>query len=218
MNSQTEENYLKALFNLANEKGEVSVNELSRQLGIKMPTVNSMMKKLAEKKLVHYESYKPLHLTEKGKREAGLIIRKHRLTEMYLSEKMGFGWEDVHAIAEQVEHIQSLVFFERMDAILGFPKTDPHGSPIPDKSGKIAWLHYTRLSDCKAGDTVKLCAVTYSSADFLKLLNSRDLSLGITLKVKSVEDFDGTMTVSYGKRKTEILSRMVCDKLLVEKP
>jgi DtxR family transcriptional regulator, Mn-dependent transcriptional regulator len=217
MNSQTEENYLKALFNLANEKGEVSVNELSHQLGIKMPTVNSMMKKLAEKKLVHYESYKPLRLTEKGKKEAGLIIRKHRLTEMYLSEKMGFGWEEVHAIAEQVEHIQSPAFFERMDALLGFPKTDPHGSPIPDKTGKIAWLQYTRLSDCKKGDTVKLCAVTFSSGDFLRLLNSRELGLGTILKVQHIEDFDGTMTVSYGKKKTEMLSHLVCEKLLVQK-
>ena len=102
MHSNTEENYLKALFNGANEKGETSVNELSKMLQIKMPTVNSMMKKLAEKKLVHYESYKPLRLTEKGKKEAGLIIRKHRLTEMFLVQKMGFGWEQVHDIAEQM--------------------------------------------------------------------------------------------------------------------
>src|SRR5882672_396420 len=119
MNSQTEENYLKALFNLANEKGETSVNELSRLLGIKMPTVTSMMKKLAEKKLVHYESYKPLRLTEKGKKEAALVIRKHRLTEMFLVEKMGFGWEEVHDIAEQVEHIRSAAFFDKMDELLG---------------------------------------------------------------------------------------------------
>src|SRR5580700_8948740 len=107
MNSLTEENYLKALFNLSSETGEVNVNELSKSLGIKMPTVTSMMKKLAGKKLVHYESYKPLRLTEKGKREAALIIRKHRLTEMFLVQKMNFGWENVHDIAEQVEHIQS---------------------------------------------------------------------------------------------------------------
>ena len=114
MHSYTEENYLKALFNLSAEKGEVSPNEVSKQLGIKMPTVNSMMKKLAEKKLVIYESYKPIRLTEKGKKEAGLIIRKHRLTEMFLVQQMGFGWEEVHEIAEQVEHLQSPVFFEKM--------------------------------------------------------------------------------------------------------
>ena len=115
MISLTEENYLKALFNLANDSGEVNVNELSKQLDIKMPTVTSMMKKLAEKKLVHYESYKPLRLTEKGKKEAALVVRKHRLTEMYLVDKMGFGWEEVHDIAEQVEHVRSAAFFDKID-------------------------------------------------------------------------------------------------------
>jgi len=217
MNSQTEENYLKALFNLANQKGETSVNELSKQLGIKMPTVNSMMKKLAEKKMVHYESYKPIRPTEKGRKEAALIIRKHRLTEMYLVEKMGFGWEQVHNIAEQVEHIQSPEFFGKMDELLGYPKVDPHGSPIPDKNGKMQWLEYSKLSDCKAGDTVVLAAVTFSSDEFLKFLNGRDLHLGVALKIKSVETFDGTMTVGYGKRKGETLSRMVAERLLVNK-
>ena len=139
MYSLTEENYLKALFNIANETGEVNVAVLSKRLDIKMPTVTSMMKKLSEKKLVHYESYKPLHLTEKGKKEAGLIIRKHRLIEMFLVDKMKLGWEDVHDIAEQIEHIQSSVFFEKMDELLGYPKVDPHGSPIPDKNGKVVW-------------------------------------------------------------------------------
>jgi len=217
MNSFTEENYLKALFNLSNEKGEVSVNELSRQLQLKMPTVNSMMKKLAEKKLVIYESYKPLRLTEKGKKEAGIIIRKHRLTEMYLVEKMGFGWEQVHEIAEQIEHIQAPELFSRMDTLLGYPTVDPHGSPIPDKNGKVQWLHYSKLSECVAGETIKLAAVTNSSDEFLKFLNSRSLNLGVKLKIKKIESFDGTMEVSYGKRTSETLSKMVCEKLLVEK-
>ena len=121
MTSPTEENYLKALLSLAKEKGEVNVTELSKHLGIKMPTANSMMKKLAEKKLVIYESYKPLRLTEKGKKTAGLIIRKHRLTEMFLVVKMGFGWEQVHEIAEQVEHIHSQDFFEKMLSALSSP-------------------------------------------------------------------------------------------------
>src|SRR6266542_130869 len=136
MNSLAEENYLKALFNLSNEKGEASVNSLSKQLDIKMPTVNSMMKKLAEKKLVHYESYKPLRLTDKGKKEAALIIRKHRLTEMYLVEKMGFGWEQVHEIAEQVEHMHSPEFFEKMNKLLVFLKINRNGLPKPIKAAK----------------------------------------------------------------------------------
>ncbi len=217
MHSYTEENYLKALFNLANEKGEVSANELSKRLVIKMPTVNSMMKKLAEKKLVHYESYKPLRLTEKGKKEAGLIIRKHRLTEMFLVQNMGFGWEAVHEIAEQIEHLHAPDFFEKMDALLGYPKIDPHGSPIPDKTGKIEWIHYEKLSSCKAGDTVKLAAVIHTTDDFLKFLNVRELQLGLKIKIKAIEKFDGSMVVSYNKRTAEMLSHTVCERLLVEK-
>lgn len=217
MNSLAEENYLKALLNLSNDKGEVNVNELSKRLEIKMPTVTSMMKRLSSKKLVHYESYKPLRLTEKGKKEAAAIIRKHRLTEMFLVEKMGFGWEQVHDIAEQIEHIQSPEFFAKMDELLGYPKLDPHGSPIPDKNGKMVWQEYSKLSECKAGDTIKLSAVINTSAEFLKFLNSRELSLGLKLKIKSVEPFDNTMVVSYGKRLSETLSHTVCERLLVEK-
>jgi DtxR family Mn-dependent transcriptional regulator len=217
MHSYTEENYLKALFNLSLEKGMVTVNELSKQLGIKMPTVNSMMKNFAEKKLVHYESYKPLRLTEKGKKEAGLIIRKHRLTEMFLVQQMGFGWEEVHEIAEQIEHLKSPAFFEKIDEMLGYPKIDPHGSPIPDVNGKIEWKKYNKLSDCNAGDTVKLDAVINTSEAFLKFLNSRELKLGLKLKINWVEPFDNSIVVSYGKRLTETLSHTVCERLLVEK-
>ena len=216
-NSLTEENYLKALFNTANKAGEVNVAELSKTLEIKMPTVTSMMKKLADKKLVHYESYKPPRLTEKGKREAGLIIRKHRLTEMFLVDKMKLGWEDVHDIAEQIEHIQSPVFFEKMDELLDFPKLDPHGSPIPDRNGKIVWKDYNKLSDCHVGETVKLAAVINSSSDFLKFLNTREMRLGTRIRIKSIEPFDKSMAVGYGKKRTATLSNIACERLLVEK-
>lgn len=217
MNSLTEENYLKALYTLSIDNGEVNVNDLSRHLNIKMPTVTSMMKKLAIKKLVNYESYKPLRLTEKGKKEAALIIRKHRLTEMYLVEKMGFGWEQVHQIAEQIEHIHAPEFFEKMDELLQYPKIDPHGSPIPDKNGKVTWKEYNTLSKYKAGDSVTIVAVTHSSDEFLKYLNSREIHLGLKLKVISVEPFDGAMTVSYAKHNAETMSLTACDRLLVEK-
>jgi len=216
MHSLAEENYLKGLFNLADEAGEVSVNELSRHLGIKMPTVNSMVKKLHEKGLVHYESYRPLRLTDKGRKEAALIIRKHRLTEMFLVEKMGFGWESVHEIAEQIEHIQAPEFFAKMDELLGYPKTDPHGSPIPDKAGRMPLHRHIRLSDCKTGEKVKLVTVTHSSQDFLRFLTSRELALGVVIEIRSVEAYDGSMTVRYGKKQEETLSRQVCDLLQVE--
>lgn len=216
MASQTEENYLKSLFLLANEKGEISLSDLSKSLEISIPTANSMVNKLHEKGLLNYEKYKPLVLTSKGKKEAALIIRKHRLTEMFLVDIMGFGWEQVHDIAEQIEHINSTVFFERMDELLSFPTIDPHGSPIPDKNGKISWKSYEKLSDCKAGQTVKLAALTHSSSDFLKFLNSKGLSLGLKLKIHSIESFDKSMVVSYGSHKPEQFSQVVCDRLLVE--
>lgn len=215
MNSLTVENYLKALWHLTNDKGEVNVLDLSKHLAIKMPTVTSMMKKLAEKNLVHYEAYKPLKLSEYGKKEAALIIRKHRLTEMFLVNQMGFGWEEVHDIAEQIEHVDSPVFFNKMEELLGFPKNDPHGSPIPDREGNLQWKSYHALSGCEKGTKVALAAVTNSSQEFLKFLNSRDLSLGKELTIEKVESFDGSMLVCYDKR-TEALSKMVCDKLLVE--
>lgn len=217
MNSLVEENYLKALFSLSNDKGEVSVNTLSKHLDIKMPTVTSMMKKLAAKKLVYYESYKPLRLTEEGRKEAILIIRKHRLTEMYLVEKMGFGWEQVHEIAEQIEHIKSPEFFAKMDELLNYPKIDPHGSPIPDKNGEMVWKEYRKLSECKEGEIIKMAAVINTSDEFLKFLNSREIHLGLKMKIKSIESFDKTMVISYGNRSSETLSHTVCERLLVEK-
>ncbi|MDO6675276.1 metal-dependent transcriptional regulator [Tenacibaculum sp. 1_MG-2023] len=217
MDSLVEENYLKALFYLSNEKREVSVNELSKQLDIKMPTVTSMMKKLAGKKLVSYEKYKPIRLTVLGQNKAVAVIRKHRLTEMFLVEVMSFGWEEVHDIAEQIEHVDSPIFFKKMDEILGYPSFDPHGSPIPDVNGKIPAKTYYKLSEYKGGDVVRLKAVANSSADFLRFLNSKGLSLETIIEVLLVESFDGTMTLAYKDKKEEVLSKVVCDRLLVEK-
>lgn len=215
MYSHAEENCLKAILLLSVENGNTGANELSKRLGIKMPTVNSMVKRLADKKLVLYESYKPLTLTSKGKKEAALVLRKHRLTEMFLVEKMGFGWEEVHAIAEQVEHIQSPRFFAKMDELLNHPKLDPHGSPIPNATGKVEWTHYNKLSDCTVGDKVSIVGLTHSADDFLSFLNSRELKLGTILKIESVEPFDNSMIVSYAKHPNEHFSHTVCEKLLV---
>jgi len=216
MASQTVENYLKTLFNLADEKGEINLSEISTTLNVSTPTANSMVKNLANQGLVNYERYKPVSLTVKGKKAAALVIRKHRLTEMFLVEKMGFGWEVVHEIAEQIEHINSPVLFDRMEELLGHPTADPHGSPIPDRNGKIIPQSNRKLSDCRRGDVVKLVALTNSSEDFLLFLNSKNIALGVTLNIESVEKFDGTITVSYLKTFKEMLSAIVCERLLVE--
>jgi len=214
--SQTEENYLKALFTLKHIHGEISVSELGKRLDVSTPTVNSMIKKLHAKGLVHYEKYRPVKLSEKGERIAALIIRKHRLSEMFLVEKMGFGWEEVHEIAEQMEHIKAPEFFDKMDALLGFPKADPHGSPIPDKDGNIHRKSFRKLSSCAPGETVRLAAVVEASDDFLRFLNSRNLQLDLAIEVLSKEPFDGSMVVRYGDRKREVLSGLVCERLLIE--
>src|SRR5690606_34672118 len=215
MNSLVEENYLKALFLLSNREGEVSVNDLSRHLDIKMPTVTSMIKKLSDKQLVDYQKYKPVKLTIKGRDVAAQIIRKHRLTEMFLVDIMGVGWEEVHDIAEQIEHVKSPRFFSKMDELLHYPTYDPHGSPIPDANGHIPDKEFRQLSKCEIGDTVIFKAVTNSSTAFLKYLNSKELSLDTRLKIVDIEPFDGTMKVSYNNSTNETFSKVVCDKLLV---
>lgn len=215
MASQTEENYLKSLFNLANENDEVNISDLAAKMGVSMPTVNSMVKTLQKNEWLVYEKYKPVTLTSKGKKEAALIIRKHRLTEMFLVKKMGFGWEEVHEIAEQVEHIHAPNFFERMDEMMGFPTIDPHGSPIPDKQGRVQEVNYMTLSKCEAGQTVILAALTNSSTEFLEFLNGRELGLSTELKINSIEPYDQSMVVTYGSHPAETLSEKVCDRLLV---
>lgn len=215
MASQTIENYLKALYNLSNDVDEINVTDLAKSMDVSLPTVNSMVKKLAKMGLILYEKYKPLQITEQGKKEAALIIRKHRLTEMYLVERMGFGWDEVHDIAEHIEHLKSPEFFDRVDELLGFPTHDPHGSPIPDKDGHFESMDLRKLSDCKAGDEVVVKALGHTSEEFLKFLNSKDFSLNLKLKIHSVEPFDNSMTLSYAGRAKEVFSEKVCEKLLV---
>ncbi len=217
MASQTEENYLKSLLNLTDRQESVSATKLSRLLKVSLPTVNSMVKRLKKQGFMNYEKYKPLSLTVKGKQEALSVIRKHRLSEMYLKEKMGFGWEEVHEIAEQLEHIDSAVFFERMDELMGYPKIDPHGSPIPDKEGKVTRKAYKQLSNCKAGDHVRLTALANDSSDFLTFLNNHELQLGSELEIKAIEIYDGSMLVNYRNHSLETLSKIICDRLLVER-
>lgn len=216
MNSFTEENYLKTMFLLSEKKGSITVNELSKSLQIKMPTVNSMVKKLAKKGLLRYEPYKPIELNERGKIEALQIIRKHRLTEMFLVEKMGFGWEEVHEVAEQIEHINSPKFFKKMDEILGKPEIDPHGSPIPDSTGKIKIKESKSLDQFTKGEKLKIVGVTDSSEYFLKYLNQKEIQLDTELEILEKEDFDLNLTIKI-KNKVLILSSKVTEKLLVEK-
>ncbi|MGZ5263631.1 MAG: metal-dependent transcriptional regulator [Kaistella sp.] len=215
MISLSEENYLKAIFHLVNEENTVTINEISKFLNVKMPSVNNMMKKFADKNWVHYESYKPLKITNSGKKQAALVVRKHRLTEMFLVEKMHFGWENVHEIAEQLEHIHSETFFDKMDEILNYPKYDPHGEPIPDKDGNIIAQDLKKLSECEVNQKVIFSAVTITDDDFLTFLNIKNLELGKEIEVLEIEKFDKSMTVNIDAKPT-VLSKIVCEKILVK--
>ncbi len=215
MSTPTEENYLKALLALSGAEGKVSVSDLSKSLGVSTPSANSMVRKLAERGLVNYQKYKPLQLTKAGRKAAALIVRKHRLTEMFLVEQMGFGWEEVHAIAEQIEHVDSPGFFTRMDELMGHPTVDPHGSPIPDADGNITAKNRRRLSECGAGETVTVLGLDHDSNDFLHFLNDRDLGLGAQLRIHHREAFDGSLTLSYPGHDRVTFSKVVGDRILV---
>ncbi len=217
MASHTVENYLKALFALANEAGEVGISDLSDHLAVSKPSVNSMAKALQQDGFLKYEKYKPLKLTAKGKTAAALVVRKHRLTEMFLVEQMGFGWDEVHDIAEQVEHVKAPAFFDRMDELVGFPTVDPHGSPIPDAQGNVLEIDCVKLSECAVGEKVSLVGLSQSSKSLLSFLDSHGIALGHMFVIRSVEPFDGSMTADHQGAEARTFSLKVCERLLVRK-
>lgn len=217
MASHTVENYLKALFALANEVGEVGISDLSDHLAVSKPSVNGMAKALQQDGFLKYEKYKPLKLTAKGKKAAALVVRKHRLTEMFLVEQMGFGWDEVHDIAEQVEHVKAPAFFDRMDELVGFPTVDPHGSPIPDAQGNVLEIDCMKLSECSVGSKVSLVGLSQSSKSLLTFLDSHGIALGHTFHVRVVEPFDGSMTMLHKGTQDQTFSLKVCERLLVKR-
>jgi DtxR family Mn-dependent transcriptional regulator len=209
------ENYLKVIYHLHLANKTVSASEIALAMEVSLPTVNSMVKKLAEQKYLEYKKYKPISLTKKGIKTAALIIRKHRLTEMYLTEKMGFGWQEVHEIAEQLEHLHAPKFFDKIDEILGYPEIDPHGSPIPDKDGNIQSVHLQPLALQKVGSKHIIKAVADTSEAFLSYLNNKKIKLGNEVKIIRKESFDGQTTLLVNKREL-IVSEVICNKILVE--
>ena len=215
MGSLTEENYIKSIYSLSGETGEVSFTDLARKLEVKLPTVNSMVKKLAVKKMIVYAPYKGVKLTEKGKKEALSIIRKHRLAELFLVKVMGLGWEEVHDIAEQLEHVNSPRFYDRMDELLNFPKADPHGEPIPDTDGKLPAKKRVALSEVAEGKTVKIIAVSVDEKPFLDLLNIKRIHIGDTITIQKREPFDGSLAILKSGHEI-ILSQQVTERLFVE--
>lgn len=216
MGSLTEENYIKSIYALSQVTGEVLVSELARKLEVKLPSVNSMVKRLATKKLVAYAPYKGVKLTERGKKEALGIVRKHRLAELFLVKVMGLGWEEVHAIAEQLEHVNSPRFYERIDELLNYPKFDPHGEPIPDSNGKIQAQKRISLSTLAEGLTATITAVSEDEKPFLDHLNEKGLQIGDAVTIKKRELFDGSITLLNKSKKEILLTHQVAERIWVE--
>ena len=218
MHTLTEEDYLKAIYRIFESSGEtVSTNAIAENLQINAASVTDMFKKLGQQKLVVYEKSKGVKPTEKGKKVALQIIRKHRLWETFMVEKLNLSWDEVHEIAEQLEHVHSELLIERLDQLLNFPKFDPHGDPIPDKSGKLPALKSILLSDAKPGCSYKITAVGKNSVTFLKYLNKIGLNLGGVIKVQEIEEYDGSMKVQVMATDAELmLSKEATSNLFVD--
>ena len=196
MLSFSEENYLKSIFHLSYESElGVSTNSIADNLNTKASSVTEMLKKLGEKNLIVYKKYHGAQLTEMGRKNALNIIRKHRLWEVFLVDKLNFKWDEVHDIAEQLEHIQSEKLTNELDKFLNFPTKDPHGDPIPNPAGFIKFTPKLRLSDLNIGETGKFIGVKDSSSTFLKYLDKRQISLGSNIKVLHQEEFDQSLHV-----------------------
>ncbi len=216
MTSSAEENYLKAIYKLHEKSGAmVTTSELAETLKVSAASVTDFVKKIAAKKLVSYEKSKGVRLTDKGRMIAVSIIRKHRLWEVWLVKKLAFKWDEVHEIAEQLEHINSDELIDHLDHHLGYPTADPHGDPIPDAKGKFAKNISKPLLTCNEGDRVKFIGVAEHSNNFLQYLTKNNLSLGDEMTVESVEPFDNTYTVKVNNKENKIFSKEVVKNLLV---
>ncbi len=206
MLSYTEENYLKTLLKISldKEKEEVGTNELASLLSVKPATANEMLKKLKKKKLVDYEKYGKITLTKTGKKNAIDIVRKHRLWEAFLYEKLEFSWDEVHEVAEQLEHIQSEKLIDKLDKFLGHPKFDPHGDPIPNKKGEIKIQHKKTLAEVSVGKSCKMIAVKDNSRSFLQYVVKVGLGINNEIKVLSIQDYDSMMVIEVNGQRSSV--------------
>jgi DtxR family Mn-dependent transcriptional regulator len=192
----SEENYLKVIYHLSNlsPKG-VNTNAIAAMLDTKASSVTDMLKKLSEKDWINYQKYQGVSLTDKGKFNAKIIVRKHRLWEVFLVEKLGFAWDEVHEVAEELEHIQSEKLINQLDQFLNYPSFDPHGDPIPNAKGEIIKIEKQLVSEIEVGRTITCVGVKDTSVDFLQYLNKQNISLGTKMKVLEKEPFDGTLKI-----------------------
>lgn len=216
--SPTEENYLKAIYAIANRQGgeEVSTNALAETTATRAASVTDMLKRLADKGLIHYRRYQGVRLTDEGERRALRIIRRHRLWEVFLVEKLGFGWDEVHDMAEDLEHVRSDELVARLDAFLGNPQFDPHGDPIPTPTGQMPRTGYRPLADLNPGDEATMMGVLDHSTPFLQHLAQCGLVLGCPVKVSEINAFDRSMQVTIDAHPALFISYDVAKNLLMK--
>ena len=212
----SEENYLKVIYHLSNlsPKG-VNTNAIAAMLDTKASSVTDMLKKLSEKDWIHYQKYQGVSLTDKGKFNAKIIVRKHRLWEVFLVEKLGFAWDEVHEVAEELEHIQSEKLINQLDQFLNFPSFDPHGDPIPNAKGEIIKIEKQLVSEIEVGRTITCVGVKDTSVDFLQYLNKQNISLGTKIKVLEKEPFDGTLKIEVNSN-VLVISDKIANNLYVK--
>ena len=213
----SEENYLKAIYHLEidADKG-ISTNSIAKKLETKASSVTDMVKKLSEKKVVVYKKYQGVKLTNYGKKTAANIVRKHRLWEVFLVEKLNFSWDEVHDVAEQLEHIKSPKLINQLDSFLGFPSNDPHGDPIPDKEGNLKIIEKSLLSTFYKNESGVCVGVDDSSSEFLRYLDKKGITLGKQITVLEKEDFDDSLSIEMDNKKFSI-SNKIANNLYMKK-
>jgi DtxR family Mn-dependent transcriptional regulator len=213
--STSEENYLKAIFHLQQSDGKVTTNELAHELKTKPASITDMMKKLKTKKLLHYQPYQGFRLSNDGNKVAVGIIRRHRLWEYFLAEKLKFTWDEVHEIAEDLEHVRNKKLIDKLDEFLGFPRTDPHGDPIPDANGKIEASRKICLTDLPLNTTAIVTSVSDQSSEILELLEHKKLTIGTRIEIKKRFEFDRSIELRTGKLPVMTITEQLAKNIFV---
>ena len=213
--SASEENYIKTIFHLQGEDGNVSTNELADRIKTKPASVTDMMKKLKKRKLVHYQRYMGFRLTPDGKKVALSIIRRHRLWEYFLAEKLKFKWDEVHEVAEHLEHVSNKKLVDKLDEFLDFPKFDPHGDPIPDSNGKMENSKQVSIAEWPLNKQAVVCQVINQSSELLELLHHKKISLGTKLEVKKKFGYDDSIEIKVQKQKPVTISGQLAKNIFV---
>ena len=214
--STSEENYLKTIYHLQTVAGTVSTTALAESLQTRAASVTDMMKKLSAKKLLHYKPYYGFSLSAEGKKVALHVIRRHRLWEYFLSERLQFNWNEVHVLAEELEHVSSKSLTDRLEAYLGYPRFDPHGDPIPDSKGKIETVEKLPLKALQPSETGEVCSVSDQSEDLMQLLEHRKIGIGSRIEVKKKFSFDQSLEIKV-KNQVFTISAQLAGSIFVKK-